>query len=60
MTPPSLCHSCTFVREVSGRRDQTYLLCQNETIEAKYPRQPILRCPGYHAVSGGPGSMARR
>ena len=24
-----------------------YLLCRNDTIPAKYPRQPILTCPGY-------------
>jgi hypothetical protein len=44
---PTLCASCAFVRHVNGRRGQTYLLCRNENIAAKYPRQPILTCPGY-------------
>jgi hypothetical protein len=43
----TLCTSCTFVRQVHGRRGQLYLLCRNDTIPAKYPRQPILTCPGY-------------
>lgn len=60
MTPRSLCHSCKFMRKVKGRRGQTYLLCQNETIEAKYPRQPVSTCPGYlprmtHYPSGRAG-----
>jgi hypothetical protein len=43
----SLCQTCAFVREVHGRRGQLYLLCENETIAAKYPAQPVLACPGY-------------
>ena len=44
---PSLCDSCNFVRRVQGRRGQTYLLCRNEIIGAKYPPQPVLDCPGH-------------
>lgn len=44
---PSLCTSCDFVRLVQGRRGQTYFLCRNERIVAKYPPQPVLDCPGY-------------
>jgi len=44
---PTLCTSCTFARHVHGRHGQLYLLCRNDTIPAKYPRQPILTCPGY-------------
>jgi hypothetical protein len=51
MTPPSLCHSCVFVREVKGRRGQTYLLCRNKTIPWKYPRQPVVTCTGYERGS---------
>ena len=48
MTPnPSLCESCSFMRLVRGRRGQRYFLCENETVEAKYPRQPVLTCHGY-------------
>jgi PhzF family phenazine biosynthesis protein len=46
-SPPSLCDSCSFKRDVRGRRGQRYLLCRNETIDAKYPPQPVLICPGY-------------
>ena len=43
----SLCRSCAFVRLTEGRRGQTYLLCRNEAIGAKYPPQPVVRCPGW-------------
>jgi hypothetical protein len=46
-TESSLCPSCRFVQEVKGRLGQRYLLCRNEAIEAKYPPQPVLACPGY-------------
>ena len=48
--PPSLCHTCAFVRLVSGRRGQTYYLCRNETIPMKYPPQPVTTCPGHEAT----------
>ena len=47
LSPPSLCDTCVFVREVSGRRGQVYLLCQNDAIAAKYLPQPVLECGGY-------------
>lgn len=43
----SLCQTCAFVREVKGRLGQRYLLCENESIPAKYPAQPVVACPGY-------------
>lgn len=46
----SLCHTCAFVREVTGRRGQTYLMCKNDVIVAKYLPQPVLRCAGYAAL----------
>jgi hypothetical protein len=54
--PSSLCHSCTFVREVKGRLGQTYLMCQNEAIPAKYLPQPVLQCVGYSPVLPPQGS----
>ena len=48
---PSLCHTCVFVRKVTGRLGQTYLMCQNEAIPAKYLPQPVLQCTGYAAVA---------
>jgi hypothetical protein len=47
ITPHSLCQSCSFKRDVHGRRGQHYLLCRNESIDAKYPPQPVLACLGY-------------
>jgi hypothetical protein len=54
--PASLCLTCIFVREVKGRLGQTYLMCQNEAIPAKYLPQPVLQCVGYAPVlpSQGP------
>jgi hypothetical protein len=52
IAPESLCPTCCFVRLVRGRRGQTYVLCRNEKIEAKYPRQPVLSCPGYEPGGG--------
>ena len=54
--PASLCHTCTFVREVKGRLGQTYLMCQNEAIPAKYLPQPVLQCVGYSPVLPPQGS----
>ena len=47
----SLCPGCAFVRSVTGRRGQVYLLCTNQAIPAKYPPQPVLACPGFAAGS---------
>jgi hypothetical protein len=49
-SPPSLCHSCSFKRDVRGRRGQRYLLCRNESIDVKYPPQPVLSCSGYRPL----------
>jgi hypothetical protein len=46
-SPASLCLSCRFVRTVPGRRGQQYLLCRNDAIPEKYPRQPVVTCHGY-------------
>jgi hypothetical protein len=35
------------MRLVHGRRGQRYLLCENDAIAEKYPRQPVLACPGF-------------
>jgi hypothetical protein len=47
VTPPSLCSSCAFVRIVTGRHGQRYLLCANDAIPEKYLPQPVLHCAGY-------------
>jgi len=56
-SPASLCLSCRFVRTVGGRRGQEYLLCRNDAVPEKYPRQPVLSCHGYEpSVSPGPAA----
>jgi len=41
---------------VHGRRGQQYLLCRNDAVPEKYPRQPVLSCHGYEpSVSPGSG-----
>ena len=47
----SLCETCAYVRDVQSRRGQHYLLCQNEAIADKYPRQPMLACVGYETTN---------
>ena len=47
VSQPSLCPSCAFMRVVTGRHSQRYLLCRNEQIPEKYPRQPVTTCSGY-------------
>jgi hypothetical protein len=42
-----MCTSCVFVRQVTGRLGKSYLLCRNEDVPEKYPRQPRLSCDGY-------------
>ncbi len=49
----SLCRSCVFLREVTGRRGQRYVLCRNEEIAEKYPQQPVLDCAGHEQPSDG-------
>jgi hypothetical protein len=46
----SLCHSCVWVRIVTGRFEQRYLRCQSERIPEKYPRQPVLQCVAYERI----------
>ena len=58
-SPESLCLSCRFVRTVHGRRGQQYLLCCNDSIPAKYPRQPILTCRGYEPAGAGTRERGR-
>ena len=45
--PASLCPACAWMRITHGKRGQSYLLCRNEAVPAKYPPQPVLRCPGF-------------
>jgi hypothetical protein len=47
----SLCETCRHVREVHTPRSR-FLLCERSLTDPnypKYPRQPVVRCPGYRA-----------
>lgn len=46
-SPDSLCSTCIFARRVRGRLGQTYLLCRNDAVPDRYPRQPVRACHGY-------------
>lgn len=50
----SLCQTCTYVRKVKGRLDQTYLMCQNDAVASKYLPQPVLQCVGYTPLERPP------
>jgi hypothetical protein len=56
----SLCLSCLFVRTVRGRGGQQYLLCRNEAVGEKYPRQPVLTCCGYEPAKTNEGGGKNR
>jgi len=58
--PPSLCPVCIYVRPVTGRRGQTYLLCRNDAIPDKYPPQPVNSCAGYERRSPPPDQEEAR
>ncbi len=63
-TPTSLCPGCLHVRRVQTRRS-VFLLCQRSRYDAayaRYPRQPVLACPGYEAAptsEAPPGGAGR-
>jgi len=47
-----LCVSCAHRREVPNRRGSVFYLCQRSRTEPaypRYPRLPVLSCPGYEA-----------
>jgi hypothetical protein len=46
----SLCHSCMWVRIVTGRLGQPYFRCMSPRIPDKYPPQPVLRCVAYNHI----------
>lgn len=45
-----LCATCAHRREVSNRRGSVFYLCQRSKSDPaypRYPRLPVLSCPGY-------------
>jgi hypothetical protein len=53
-TTVGLCTNCVNARQVESERGSTFWLCQlsaTDTRFAKYPRLPVLACPGYAPVA---------
>jgi propionyl-CoA synthetase len=51
---PGLCASCQYAKLNETRRGTAYLRCTRATWDEslpRYPRLPVLECPGYAAVS---------
>jgi hypothetical protein len=49
-----LCADCRFMRRMESDRGSTFYLCGLSATDArfpKYPRLPVLRCPGYERSS---------
>jgi hypothetical protein len=45
-----LCADCVYARSVKSRRGSVFLLCELSARDPKfqkYPRLPVLSCPGY-------------
>jgi hypothetical protein len=50
---PGLCPSCTHARRVESARGSAFLMClrsQSDARYAKYPRLPVVSCPGFEAA----------
>jgi hypothetical protein len=46
----SLCETCRHCREVLSGKGSRFLMCRLSQVDrrfAKYPPQPVLRCPGF-------------
>jgi hypothetical protein len=49
---PGLCEDCTHARRIESDRGSVFFLCQLALIDSrfkKYPRLPVLSCPGYES-----------
>jgi hypothetical protein len=49
-----LCASCLHARQIESAKGSQFLLCQlsqSDPSFPKYPRLPVLTCPGYSAKS---------
>jgi hypothetical protein len=45
-----LCADCGHGQRVTSQRGSVFWLCRRSTVDAafaRYPRLPVLRCPGY-------------
>jgi hypothetical protein len=49
-TNPGLCAKCVHIKVVSSARGSEFYLCERAKSDpryTKYPRLPVLRCPGF-------------
>jgi hypothetical protein len=49
-----LCADCRFMRRMESDRGSTFYLCELSASDSgfpKYPRLPVLRCPGYERLT---------
>jgi hypothetical protein len=50
-----MCADCQFMRRMKSDRGSTFYLCELSATDPafpKYPRLPVLECPGYEPISG--------
>ena len=55
MTPPGLCESCGHARALTSSSGATFYQCLRSETEPNYPkwpRLPVLACPGYEPGEG--------
>jgi hypothetical protein len=56
-----LCDRCRHVRRLHSRRGSTFFLCGRSADDeryARYPRVPVVRCPGFESGSAPPPDAA--
>lgn len=49
-----LCATCSHSRQVESDRASTFYLCERSASDPsfpKYPRLPVVKCPGYSATA---------
>ncbi|HEY6339429.1 MAG TPA: hypothetical protein VIW68_13125 [Candidatus Sulfotelmatobacter sp.] len=54
-SPIGLCADCRFMRRIESDRGSIFYLCERSATDAsfpKYPRLPVIQCPGYDAGGG--------
>jgi hypothetical protein len=52
-----LCAVCRHARRIDSARGSRFWLCSRSTDDprfAKYPRLPVLRCPGFESIDEPP------
>ena len=65
MSPPSagLCDRCLHQRVIRNTRGSSFSMCERAKTDprfAKYPRLPVMECPGYEARPEDSSFSARR